>query len=56
MVEHKQIIVFDPASNGAIEVDEGIALCSKPSGISELPPAIPAGEQAWCRVDRVSDD
>ncbi len=25
MVEHKQITVFDPASNGAIEVDEGIA-------------------------------
>ncbi|HEX7445057.1 MAG TPA: hypothetical protein VF300_01585 [Methanothrix sp.] len=25
MVEHKQITVFDPASNGVIEVDEGIA-------------------------------
>jgi hypothetical protein len=25
MIEHKQIAVFDPASNGMIEVDEGIA-------------------------------
>ena len=25
MIEHKQITVFDPASNGMIEVDEGIA-------------------------------
>jgi hypothetical protein len=25
MIEHKQIAVFDPTSNGVIEVDEGIA-------------------------------
>jgi len=24
MVEHKQITVFDPASSGVIEVDEGL--------------------------------